>query len=756
MSEPLRPVSAPTARLWQLRPVSGPAASDLASALNISLPLAKLLLARGLASDVNQARRFLKPDVMTLPNPFLLTDMDRAVELTRQAVAERRPILVHGDRDVDGVAATSLLVHHLRGLGADVSGFVPGEVYGIAVETIESAAARGVRLLITVDCGTTAHAQIARARELGVDVIVLDHHQPEGGLPPASALVNPNRPDCSYEPKLLSGSGVSFKFAWALHLAFEPAFDEEFVALDFETTGLEPTVDEIIEIAAVRFKRGLELDHFHCLVRPGLPIPAVATSVHGIDDAAVANAEPIEACLPRLLHFIGSRRIVAHNAEFDVAFLDRASRKVLGSGFTNRAECTRNWARELLPDMESHRLAAMCQHFGIETPRFHRALDDARAAGELYYRLLRLASRARRTAFYQRSLGDLTLGTLADVVPLLGENRVLCHFGLRALAQDRRPGIRALCQRVAPDGRRLVSRDVTFGIAPLLNAAGRAGRADLALSLLCTESAAEADLILGQLDQLRSEGRSRAQAMFDDLRARAPQHVDLEHDRVLVFLTRDHKRGVTGVVANRLLDEFGRPTVVLIDDGHEVRGSARAPEGFDLLEILRSAGSELERFGGHRQAAGVSVLQGRVEEFRKAVNIAADELYPDQPLACPAFVDLELSMEDIGESLVAELSTLEPFGAGNPPPVFQLSGAVPREARRIGQDAQHLKLTLGAAQRELHALWWNFPASRPVVAPGEPLDLVFCLETNEYQGRRELRLKLLDLRMALPPAGVKE
>jgi single-stranded-DNA-specific exonuclease len=745
MSASAADMSRPKPRPWRVRPVVRAEAEKLAAELGVSVPLASLLLGRELARDAREGQRFLRPDVQSLPSPFRLQDMDRAVDLARRALAERWPILVHGDRDVDGVAATSLLLRLLRELGAEAEPYVPGEVYGVVPETIEAAARRGVRLLILADCGTTAHEPIRRARELGLEVLVLDHHQPEGKLPPASALVNPNRPDCAYEPKLLAGSGVSFKFAWALYLSMEPDFDEDLIVVDLETSGLEADSCEILEVAAVRFRRGLERDVFHSLVRPTRSVPPEAVAIHGLDEAALAEARPLAAVLPELLHFLGSRKVVAHNAEFDAAFLDRACRRLLGTGFPNRTDCTRNRARALFPELPSHSLASLCRHFEIDCERFHRALQDARATGELYYRLLRHQARPRRTEFYQRYLADLTLGTLADVVPMLGENRVLCHFGLRQLARDPRPGLRALCQRAAPNAERLSSRQVSFGMAPLLNAAGRAGKAHLALRLLCTDSPTEARQILEELERLRESARGRVQAMTGQIRDLLERQADLERDRVLVAVTAEHEHGVTGVVANRLMDEFGRAVVLLIDDGLEVRGSARAPEGVDLLELLRRVGGEVERFGGHRQAAGLSVPRDRVEAFRKALNAAAEELYADRPLASALPVDLDLSLEQISAALVQELSLLEPFGAGNPPPVFRLQAVVPQEVRKIGKEERHLRLALGPA---LHALGWGFADRDP---GGGVLDLVFLLETNEYQGQRQLRLNLLDLRPALPP-----
>jgi single-stranded-DNA-specific exonuclease len=746
----------PIDKVWKVRPVSREGAESLAAELGVSASLASVLLARGLARDASEARRFLKPDVQSVPNPFLLTDMHRAVELVQRAIAERWPILVHGDRDVDGVAATSLLYRLLKSMGADVSAYVPGEVYGIVSETFEAAAAKGVRLLITVDCGTTAHEPIRKARALGLEVIVLDHHQPEGELPPASALVNPNRADCPYEPKLLAGSGVAFKFAWALYLAQEPLFDQELVVVDLETTGLEPQSCEIVEIAAVRVRRGLEVDVFHTLLRPSRPIPQEVIAIHGIDDEAVAGSPSLDEVLPQLLHFVGSRTVVAHNAPFDAGFLHHASLRLLGQGFSNPTLCTRERARAALPTLPRYGLAALCRHLDIPAARFHRALDDARATAELHYRLLRLESRARRAEFFRLYLGDMTLGTLADVVPLLHENRVLCHYGLRQLPSDPRPGVRALCQLAAPGAARLRSRDVTFGIAPLLNAAGRAGQAELSLRLLCTESPLEANELLEAMQQLRENSRSKVEILCVELREMLSQQADLERDRVLVVCSDRHERGVTGVVANRLMDELGRPLVLLIDDGLEVRGSARSPEPLDILELLRACSAELLRFGGHRHAAGLSVVPGRVEALRQALNRAAEDRYGDRPVAAEVAVDLDLALDEVSESLYEELSLLEPFGSGNPAPVLRLQGIVPEEMRRLGRDERHLRLTLATAGGRLQALGWNFADRGLEARTGQPFDLLFRLETNLYQGQRSLRLNLLDVRRALPSGSVKE
>ena len=543
------------------------AVAGLARDLGVGGLAARVLARRGLL-DPAAARRFLSPSLADLHPPALLRDIEPAVDRLLAAISNHEKILIYGDYDVDGTLSVVLLLKIVELAGGSAGYHVPHRLkdgYGMRTDVVEQAAAEGVRLIVSVDTGIRAAAVVERAGELGIDVIVTDHHLPESVLPRALAVLNPNRPDCAYPEKDLCGAGVAFKLAQAL-----------------------------------------------------------------------------------------------------VARLDWAPAKV-------------------------QRISAS---------------------------LLKLVA----------------IATVADVVPLTGENRAMVKHGLAGLSDPRNPGLRALFQvagltpGVAP-----TARQVGFQIGPRVNAAGRMDTAQQVIELFLTADAARAETLAHSLDEHNTE-RQRTGAATLDACLRAPED---QAAAALVYYGEDWHRGVLGIVANRLVERLHRPVFVLgLDQSSGMaQGSGRSLDGFHLLEALESMPELFVRFGGHRYAAGVTLEAARVDEFRRRfADYAATRLAPEDFLPSHT-VDARAELRELTEQAVDGVLRLGPFGHGNREPLF-LAAGVEVAAPPVLMKEKHLRVAVRQAGRSVTLKGWNLAARAAELPLGARVDILFSLEEDAYSASR--------------------
>ena len=559
---------------WVLTANADPDATRaLASELRIPEALAAILVQRGLVSP-ETAKAFLRPDLERLTDPHRWADMPVAVELLATAVRENRPILVHGDYDVDGQCASAMLTRILRSAGATVFPFVPHRIrdgYDFGPAGLAEAQRVGAKLIVTCDCGITAVQAVAAARAAGIDVIVTDHHLPGDELPPANAVIDPRRPDCKSEDKNLCGTGVAFKLSQAL----------------VGVLGLSPN-------------------------------------------------------LP--LHF----------------------------------------------------------------------------------------------------LDYVALATIADVVPLVGENRILVRYGLKKLADSRWVGLRALIETAGLGGKPLRGAHVGFILAPRLNAAGRIGDANDGLRLLLTEDPREAGALARELETINARRQEMDQLILDEAIELVEQTLQ-PSDAAIVLGNATWHPGVIGIVASRLVERYGRPTFLIGWDeaGEFGRGSGRSIPGFDLHGALHKVGGHLEKYGGHTMAAGFTIRRDQFDAFRVAFLGVAGELLTPDDLAPSQRVDLELPLASVNPELERLIRHLEPCGAGNPAPVFGVRNARAVGARRVGTN--HLRFTLDDGSAVLPAIGFRWADAVPEDWLTNPLDVAFRLERDDWQGRTSIQARIASL-----------
>jgi single-stranded-DNA-specific exonuclease len=566
------------ALIWDARACDEACATRLAQELRVSPTVARLLAIRGI-TDPDSAARFLKPSLDHLLDPMGLADMDRAVDRLLRAIAGQERIAVHGDYDVDGITSTVILRRALELLGGQVTHFIPERLrdgYGLQPAALERLHAEGVQVVVSVDCGIRGAEAARRARELGLDLIITDHHEPDSELPQAVAVVNPKRHDCTYADKHLAGVGVALKLVQAL--------------------------------------------------------------------------------------------------------------------------CTRAGKANWLP------------------------------------------------AFVKIA----AIGTLADVVPLVGENRVIAKLGLQMLSKGpHKVGLRALLDIAGLTGKQIDSYHISFMMAPRINAAGRMSTPDIATRLLLAADDGMADEARGLAAQLDDEN-NRRRTEEQDIVAKARKIIETDPEvgarSILVVAGEGWHRGVIGIVASKIVDAFYRPTIVLSMEDGVAHGSCRSIPGFDMLAALESCAPMLLRFGGHKQAAGLQIEASRIREFRLAINNWGDTRLGPDDLRPRLWLDGALAFGGISTQVAEELSSLAPFGPGNPKPIFQTSGVQIVDGPRRLKD-RHLKMSFRQDRRVFRAIAWN-AAEREVLLTEkkESVDLAFSLEENEFQGEKYLEMRVEDFR----------
>ncbi|MDR0966620.1 MAG: single-stranded-DNA-specific exonuclease RecJ [Myxococcales bacterium] len=576
---------------WLTAEVSTELASQLSEALDMPLACARVLAARGFSSAAAIKTTLFETDLTQLPDPFGLAGMHEAVERLVLAIERGERVAIFGDYDVDGVTATATLFLFLREAGlTTVEPWLPRrmrEGYGLNLVSVDKMASHGASLLITVDCGVTSIAEITRARELGMDVVVVDHHPPRESrqLPPANVIVDPHLPNGApgFEARSLCAAGLSFLVCMALRKTLR--------------------------------ERG--------------------------------------------------------------AFADRPE------------------------------------------PRLRDYLDLT------------------------------ALGTIADVVPLTGVNRILVRHGLDVIGQAPRPGVRALKKASGYEAQSAMSAgQVSFRLAPRINAVGRLDEAMPGFDLLTTTSPDRARELASRLDTANAERQNIEQRIFDEAMAQAQAQCD-RGCRTIVVAGEDWHKGVVGIVASRMVECFHRPSIVLALEGESGTGSGRSPDGVHLAEALARCSAHLTRHGGHSRAAGLSLDVTSLDAFREAFEIEAGQLPPEAMVpACR--IDTWTLPEELDMSLAHALKRLEPFGMGNPEPVLALKGVHAQSrlipAKRGG--SSHLKLTV-AENRALDIIGFGM-GDRASLAAAGPVDLAFHLSVETFQRQQKLSLRLKDIRQAEP------
>lgn len=558
--------------VWVYNP-SQAEAKTLSRELGIPIEIAQILINRDIR-DADVAHQFLYGRLDRLHDPYLMKGMREAVDRVRQAISNGEKIIIFGDYDVDGVLSVVLLTQALESLGAEVDYFIPDRLkygYGIKEEFIEIVRQRSAHLVISVDCGIKAILFAKRAKEVGIDMIITDHHLPGDSLPDAKAILNPVLQDSGYPDKKLAGIGVVFKLIQAL----------------FE--------------------------------------------------------------------------------------------------------------------------------------------DEAQSACEASFMNL------------------VSIGTIADVAELRGENRLFVKFGLEAMNDVSNIGLSSLLDVCGLKGRKVSVGSVGFRIGPRINAAGRLGEADLAVRLFFTDSLEESMELASHLDNLNSKRQKIQERTYNQALDMIQRKALDKRYRFLILGCEEWHKGVLGIVASKLKDFFHRPVILFTYQDGKACGSGRSISELPIIECMDECKDLFLTYGGHSMAVGCVLPEENMKLFKESINIIANERISDEDLKRKVVIDSKLEFPDVTSSFLEKYFLLSPFGVGNPRPVFFTEGAeVASDPKKIKQ--KHSKLLLKQKKKCFEALAWDRVDWAQGLQRGDKIDVAYSFQFSEYLGEMKLSLSIEDIK----------
>jgi single-stranded-DNA-specific exonuclease len=700
------------------------------------------ILARRKVTEPGQVLYYLESDPRHLHNPFLFEAMEDAVDRILLAADEGEKVMVFGDSDTDGVTATTLMVEALASAGIEATWRVPRgeEPYGLSIQAVEAFAAEGGTLIVTVDCGISNHAEVDRAAELGVDVIVCDHHKLQSPEPPAAvAVIDPKIEGCGYPFRDLAGAGVAYKLAKALafsrsglykqpvallHIAKEPAGSTAEAAND-EAAAADLAAPARFRIEAARLHNLVETARFSETVEEGSPRTG--------------------AILEKLAKFLSGRSIFT----FQAASQRAATRAVFGAGVDIQWYDLADEAAIAFPEFAGKTLADI----GAEL-KLARYAAPASASGDLD------ALKALFSMLAQRKLGSspdegdgflqlATLGTIADLMPLRDENRIIVRRGVEAIGATPRQGLAELLQAQGL-GRGLTSTEIAWQVTPLLNAAGRLGKPEIALDLLLSKDPAARMKAVQDIVQANAERKKMGADTWEAVYPLARESYEANEHRFVLVKSPAVRAGITGLLASRMVGVFKVPSIVAAvrEDGTIV-GSIRTANNFRISGLLAACADLFIDYGGHDAAAGFSLVADRWERFQAIAveHLKSAELADAEESIA---VDAELPHNYLKPELRNVYATFEPFGEENRPLVFMARGVPMVDAQIVGKAAKnHLKLTLDFGKYKWPALLWD-GAERLErdfsFRAKDKIDLLFKVTVNRWNGEEKPQLELYDVR----------
>lgn len=560
---------------WILNSLKQPMGNDVTRSMNISDEIGQIMINRDIC-DLETVEMYVNPDISKLRNPFLMKDMEKACDRIKKAIRDKEKICIYGDYDVDGVSSTSILKIYFESIGYPVEYYIPNrleEGYGMNIDAIEQIHKMGVDLIITVDCGITSVSEVEYAKTLGIDVIITDHHECQGEIPKAYAVLNPKRPDCSYPFKGICGCGVCLKL------------------------------------------------------------------IHGM-------------------------------------------------------------------------------------------------SGDSFYKDI------------NKYLEIVSLATICDVMPVLDENRIIVKNGLEILGKGENIGMKSLVEICGLEEKKIKSSYLGFQIGPRINASGRLGFSKLGVELFTTNNSYKAKELSVEMDEKNQERQYIESLIYkmveDDIMKNG-----YYKDKVIVVSGEGWHHGIIGIVASKITEKYYKPCILLCEEDGLAVGSARSIKGFDIFSAIYECRDLMEKFGGHNQAAGLTMKVSNIGVFRDKINKIADYTLNEEDFIEEIKIEYEISPESITLDMVDGLHILEPFGIKNPTPYFMMRDCKVVSAYKIGKEKNHLKMVIDKG-KEFNCIGFSMAHLLDVFEEGDNIDIVFQIDDNTYMDNRSVQLMIKDVRVNRP------
>ncbi|MBN2617933.1 MAG: single-stranded-DNA-specific exonuclease RecJ [Spirochaetales bacterium] len=704
--------------IWEKTEIDSQLVRNIVEKYSIDSLLASILVRRGVTAP-EDIKFYLENDLRYLHNPFLFNEMEDLIDRLHQARDEEEKVLVFGDKDVDGVTSSVILYQNLQILNLDLKWKVPtgNDSYGLSVSAVEEAYNQDISLIITVDCGVSAFDSISRANELGIDVIVIDHHNPRNGeLPQALCIVNPKLENSGYPFSGLAAVGVVSKVIWAISFSLiETLYKSSLCFLHGEededgATFYVVKLYNLVRVYEESFK--------------------------------ISVNDPLSG--KRLLDAIKGEQILVYGEMEQKKIFN----SVFGTGTILNALDIKPEIVRVLSGINGHSLKILLKHSKIRLYSCYEFTE----IDVIVNLFITYTERRYEEHFipFVKSLDLVALGTIADLMPLSGENRILVRKGLEILSRTERDGLQALMLMQNIMGKDISSKDVSWVLAPIINSAGRMQKADVAVSLLLSENPDMRNKNALDILELNKDRRGISDSIWSNLYNDFFKCKEEFHNKIIVFYHPQITKGVTGLIASKALAAFNVPSIIIAKDGDSLSGSIRSHGNLEIDNLFTSLAPILTEWGGHNCAAGFKLkfldlnnLLSRIKKLVLSRDIVTNEIQRSDKLIIDAFIPENYLTPEI----MKIHDYFEPYGEGNRPLQFVTKSVKILDINFMGKlEKKHLKILLEIGKYKWPAIYWNSADKAGVdFTKGDVVDIAYRVERNFYGGSETLQLNILDI-----------
>jgi single-stranded-DNA-specific exonuclease len=706
---------------WDKKDISPEQVKEISVKYGCDLLTASILARRGFYTG-DSIRYFMEDDITSLRNPFAMDGMEDAVERILAAKEEGEKVLVFGDSDVDGITGTALLAGYLESIGMDVSWRIPtgNESYGLSLDAVEDFASKDGTLIITVDCGISRFTEVKKANELSIDVIVTDHHEPQDELPQALVIINPKLKDSSYPFRNLSGCGVAFKLVCALRFAQRSELYGQQICL----LNTRPLNDAwVIEIAKTR------------------NLTVIDTLIETVVPGMISIGET------RLPAFLEGQNILC----WDAALHKQTFTKLFGRGVeVGMMDIAPQIGKEI-PQTAGVSLLRIKELSKI-AKYSDKELSELDVFVNLFTSYARLKEKNAQDAEKENADIQLAaLGTIADIMPLLDENRIIVRRGIESLEKKPRPGLSQLLQKLDLAGRHFDTKDISWKLCPSINAARRMGKAETAAALFFEKDLLKRERLAGELASMNEKRKDMEEEIWAIIEPMAFKSFDEYEKKFVLVYSEKINKGVTGLMAQRAARFFNVPSMA-ISVGEEIcTGSIRSTRGYNIQILFEQCGNVFIDCGGHQAAGGFSMVMGNWDTFMDRLKKAVYAIEFDEKLSDEEIIkiDAELPHDYLSPDLLKLVDRFEPYGNENDPLVFMTKKISVKDINFIGKpEAKHVKMTLDAGKYKWPALYWQSAdrVTNKEFGINDKVDVAFNITRDYYKGNETPQMMILDLK----------
>lgn len=703
---------------WFKKQISKTQVESVSKKYSLDPITASIMVRRGITSG-RDILYYIEDDLRFQHSPFMFAAMEDAVDRILDAKEENEKVLIFGDRDVDGVTSTTVLYDCLSSMGIDVSYKLPGgdDAYGLSMQAVEEFAANYGSLIITVDCGISNNAEIAKAAELGLDVIVVDHHNAPETLPSPAIIIDPKTENSGYPFPDISGCAVVYKLVSAIRFSQSSWYKQDVTLLNVNK-----------ENSAVECVK----------VRNLVPVSRLTQTI----DQNTASLS--DTNLPSYLQ---GQLLLA----WDAKTLSKDLQSLFGSGAQFNLVDIREEAAKLFPKFASMTLT---QLKGMSKMAKYGDHEPTEIGGfyNIFVTWVQKSLAKDFPSFAQAEEKDLqlvALAALADIMPMKNENRIFVKNGLKSINSGRiRPGLRELMAELNLTGKRINSIDLSWVVVAHLNAAGRLGQPELAAKLFITDSQNERLETAKQIIELNAERKQLCVDAWNYAGIQAKASIPLHSNKLCVVIDERINRGVSGILAGRLVSTYNVPAMtVTIVDGIAI-GSMRSCRDYDVTQFLNKMDDLFINHGGHNFAAGFSFKRERLAEFEERIKTLSSEIKLGDTKDTGGDIDAEIPAQYLTPALLDISDRFEPYGEENPQLLFMAKNIRVASGQRMGKgEKMHLKITVDCGKYKWPCIFWNEGErlGRDFNV-GDRVDFIFRVERNVFNRIETPQINLVDIK----------